>query len=244
MNKEFRAYRGAKGIDFEDYLEYQIREKGLVTKTQRNEYLNSIDIDDESEKYCRELLKDYLDYCGKERIEPLNIEVLNLEDIGDVGFGFMLNPGDYESEEIDIPEFVSYTEDFLFRNSKVRRIRVTGGYTAFSNKAFSEAESVEEIVFEDGFKFIAPSLSFAGCRKLRKLRMPESVEVFGDKEWNMFDGGLGNFNGCDSLEEIDIRTYSMDYEFLNSLVTLKKVSVEILQHTPPTADIFANVEEE
>lgn len=82
------------------------------------------------------------------------------------------------------------------------------------NGVFEECVDLEEVVFEEGCKYIGRS-AFLGCKNLKKVRLPKSlVEI-----------GHNAFAECTSLEEIaippDVKTIGM-YAFLGC-VKLKNV---------------------
>lgn len=237
MNQEFRKFRGDKGVDFVTYLEGIIEEKNLEGIEAQENFMNSFDYTTENRRYVEELIEDYKKFCEIHNIEPLNVqvdestnpyvEVEGMEaDEDDRNTGITLFEGHYESEEIEIPEFVEAVEDNFLGESKVKRVRVKGGSALFSYNSFVGNTTIEEVYFEEDYRGFG-CREFGGCTSLRKL------VVSGEADIHYIEAGM--FEDCDSLEEIDIQIMSVDgidFDEIAQLPKLRKLNIRMGRDIP------------
>lgn len=96
-------------------------------------------------------------------------------------------------EEIIIPKSVTSLGDYIFQDcTKLKKATILG--KGALHGAFSGCSNLEEVTFtqDEGIKFA--QFAFCSCTKLKYIKIPKSVDWFGD----------GVFKFCTNLEYIEI----------------------------------------
>ncbi len=121
-----------------------------------------------------------------------NVKSINIQDnittIGEAAFKKCTG-----IEEIIIPKSVTSLGDYIFQDcTKLKKATILGKGALHS--AFSGCSNLEEVTFtqDEGIKF--DQFAFWSCTKLKYIKIPKSVDWFGD----------GVFKFCTNLEYIEI----------------------------------------
>ena len=135
-----------------------------------------------SEEYYKKLISGYLD-------EPI-IFPEGITKIPRYKFSYL----NYENEEISpiiiIPDSVSAVEQYAFYYARTKKIIVPASVTTLGTAAFSHSETLEEIVIN--------TVRYASSLCSASLNLKRAI--FGGDTYMQ----AGTFNGCTSLEVVDI----------------------------------------
>ena len=142
--------------------------------------------------------------------------VMENSDGSEVRIGDFIIKSDYgkdayyvgEGGFVDIPEEIDERTWLRFQGSKnITAIKIPNTISTVNAKIFSETEfgsveSLEEVIFPDGFCKIAGNGCFANFPKLEKVNLPESLEYLdygAFKNTPFMENNLENIGGCHYL---------------------------------------------
>ncbi|MCM1295834.1 MAG: leucine-rich repeat protein [Muribaculaceae bacterium] len=153
-------------------------------------------IDGEMFRGCAEL-KEIIYEGGESAIEPVRGDY---GWISDIKFEYKLRIRDgHNNVLVELPslERLEYRNiDNVGKNLwlPIKSITIPKSVEMINYEAFYGCEDLEEVIFEEGSRLQwVGDRAFAQCTKLKKIKLPESATVFASA-----------FEGCESLEEIDI----------------------------------------
>ena len=79
--------------------------------------------------------------------------------------------------------------------NKQERIVISGNVKVIKPGSIKNADSLREIIFEDGVREIQGA-AITSCEKLERIVLPETIQSI----------GKGNLIDCDNIREISVRT--------------------------------------
>ena len=113
-------------------------------------------------------------------------------------------------QSIVIPDGITRFNDYTFEDCKnLRKINIPEGTTEIPFFFLSGCSSLEEITLPESLKFILMK-AFDGCSALRSITLPRNVSAI-----------VGDFDGCDSLERIEVDPNNKNYVSVSGVLYSK-----------------------
>lgn len=127
-------------------------------------------------------------------------------------------------KSIVIPESITKFNDYTFYGCKnLRKIIIPEGITELPLFFLADCSSLEKIIFPESLKYILMK-ALDGCSSLRSIYLPRNISVI-----------FGNFDGCDSLERIEVDPNNKDYVSVEGVLYSKdKRKIECYPSAHPT----------
>lgn len=189
-------------------FEYTSYDSGEATITKYNGNQSYLVIPEEIEGYK---VTEIGDRAFHECVSLINVEVPGtIKRIGDLAFWDCEN-----LEQINLLNGVEYIGYEFIAGSKVKIIQVpatvsSSGVDSFRNSgAFDYADSLEEIVFEEGMEYIPKNICrcYAINTSLKRVTIPESVKEIGESAfWNC--AGIKNVILGKNISKIDAGAFA------------------------------------
>ena len=110
----------------------------------------------------------------------------------------------------DVPDSVTYIRGFAFgfEAKNIEKVTIGSGVELVGSLAFSDCESLEEVVFENGTKPLTfYNEVFTYCERLRNVVLPDNLTTV---RYNDI------FDGCTALESVTVGTGLTQVKFLSS----------------------------
>lgn len=113
-------------------------------------------------------------------------------------------------QSVVIPDGITRFNDYTFEDCKnLRIINIPEGITEIPFFFLSGCSSLEEITLPESLKYILMK-AFDGCSALRSISLPRNLSAI-----------VGDFDGCDSLERIEVDPNNKDYVSVNGVLYSK-----------------------